>query len=109
MLEVTGTGDYCTEMVHRLCCAICASQLASIHMTATRTSMRRRFTFPRTEADLRIDKGYAVWLTPVSIQTRVPGWMPDESVLVGAGVFREAWKPRWSGCCIVWQMVPTAG
>jgi hypothetical protein len=37
-----------------------------------------------------------VWLTPVSIQTRPPGWTQDEEKLAGAGVFGEAWKPRWS-------------
>ena len=46
-----------------------------------------------------------MWLTPVSIHTGPPGRTPDEEKLVSAGVFKEAWKPRWSGCCVVWQMV----
>lgn len=59
----------------------------------------------RTEADTRIEKGFAVWLTPTSIQTRPPGWSQDEEKCIAGGIFKEAWKPRRSDHYLVWQLV----
>ena len=64
------------------------------------------FYTSRCEADVRIERGYAVWFGPKSIQTRLPGWSADESKLAGGGIMREAWKPKWSDQYIVLQMVP---
>jgi hypothetical protein len=44
----------------------------------------------RSEADVRIERNYAVWLSPTSIQTRPPGWTQDEEKLVAGGMMREA-------------------
>jgi hypothetical protein len=63
------------------------------------------FHVTRTEADVRIEKGFAVWLSPTSIQTRPPGWTGDEEKLVAGGVIRQAWRQKWSDCYIVLQMV----
>jgi hypothetical protein len=59
----------------------------------------------RTEADTRIEKGFAVWLTPTSIQTRPPGWTEDEEKCIAGGVIRQAWRQKWSDGYIVLQMV----
>jgi hypothetical protein len=58
------------------------------------------------EADIRIEQGYAVWLTPSSIRTKPPGWTPNEERFIAGGVFQAAWKPRWSDGYLVLQMVP---
>jgi hypothetical protein len=64
------------------------------------------FYITRSEADVRIDRGYAVWLGPKSIETHPPGWSGDESKLAGAGIISDAWKPRWSDRYLVLQLVP---
>jgi len=64
------------------------------------------FYTSRCEADVRIDKGYAIWLSPKSIQTRRPEWARDESKLIGGAIIREAWKPRWGDRYIVLQLIP---
>jgi hypothetical protein len=61
----------------------------------------------RSEADTRIDKGYAVYLSTDSIRTRPPGWTPDEEKLIAGGLFTSAWRKAWSDCYLVWQMTPT--
>ena len=63
------------------------------------------FHVSRCEADARIEKGWAVWLSPASIQTRPPGWTQDEERLAGAGTLGESWKPRFSDHYVVMQMV----
>ena len=63
------------------------------------------YRITRQEADIRIENGYAVFLSPTSIRTKPPGWTPNEEKFIAGGVFTEAWKPKWSGYWRVWQMV----
>lgn len=57
------------------------------------------------DAEDRVTKGYASYLAPLAIQNRPPvGWSLDQSEVMAAGLFNQAWMPRWSANYIVWQM-----
>jgi hypothetical protein len=63
------------------------------------------YRITRQEASERLERGYAVWLSPDSIRTKPPGWSADEEKLAAGGVYKEAWKPRHSDHYLVWQLV----
>jgi hypothetical protein len=58
-----------------------------------------------TEAQIRIDRDFAFYLSPTAVRLKPPaGWTVDERGTIAGGSFSDAWKPRISGYWVVWQM-----
>lgn len=58
-----------------------------------------------SEAQARLDRGYVRWIAPNRVQLNPPpGYSPDQTNQIAAGLFERAWQPRFSDHYLVWQM-----
>jgi hypothetical protein len=63
------------------------------------------FFISRFDAEYRVTKGYARYLSANAVQQKPPAnWSPDFEQVAVSGLYDEAWVPRWSDHYIVWQM-----
>lgn len=68
------------------------------------------FFITRHEAEDRVNKSYAHYISATAIQHQPPvTFTRDESQLIVSSLFREAWAPKPSADYIVWQMRSTNG
>lgn len=61
----------------------------------------------QSEAQVRLERGYVRFISPNRVQLiPPPGYTPDQTNQIAAGLFNRAWQPRLSDHYLVWQMRP---